>query len=212
MCINIHMDELTLRQQQVLAFIRSHLACTGRPPTRVEIAAALGFKSANAAQQHLRALAAKGAIALHPGHARGISLPEAAPGEAAPEPGIPLIGRVAAGAPVLAQANIEGRYALGETLFRPMPDYLLRVHGMSMCEAAIIDGDLVAVHATPTAANGEIVVARLDDEVTVKRFRRDGPRVWLLPANPDFTPIELDLREQSLAIEGRVVGVIRSLG
>jgi repressor LexA len=177
---------------------------SGVPPTRSELAQALGFRSVNAAESHLQALARKGVIELVPGTSRGIRLKDTE------EPGLPVVGRVAAGAPILAEQHIEDRYALDPALFHPRADYLLRVHGASMRDAGILDGDLLAVHGQPEAHNGEIVVARLGEEVTVKRFRRDGHHVSLLPENPDFSPIEVDLRDQSLVIEGIGVGVIRN--
>ncbi|BAU47324.1 LexA repressor [Sulfurifustis variabilis] len=193
-------DDLTPRQAQILALIRKLLEETGRPPTRAEIAEHFGFRSANAAEEHLRALARKGAIELS-GVARGIRLTEE---------GLPLVGRVAAGQPILAEQNVESHLRLDRKLFRPRADYLLRVKGMSMRDAGILDGDLLAVHKTPTAQPGQIVVARLDDEVTVKKFARRGTRVRLLPANPDFEPIEVDLRSDPFAIEGVGVGVLRN--
>jgi len=196
-------DTLTPRQQQVLALIRAHLEAQGSPPTRAEIAQALGFRSLNAAETHLRALARKGVIELIPGASRGIRLQEI-------QEGLPVVGQVAAGQPILAEQHIETHYRLDAALFHPPANYLLRVRGMSMREAGILDGDLLAVHRTPEAHNGQIVIARLDDEVTVKRFRRRGHRVSLLPENPDFAPIEVDLREQALEIEGIGVGVIRN--
>lgn len=196
---------LTARQAEVLALIRRNLKRTGMPPTRSEIAEALGFRSPNAAEEHLRALARKGAIELLPGASRGIRIL----GEQ-PAAGLPVVGRVAAGQPILAAEHIEEHHALDPALFRPRADYLLRVTGMSMRDAGILDGDLLAVHATPEAANGQIVVARVDDEVTVKRFRRRGNRVRLLPENPDFEPLEIDLRSRELFIEGLGVGVLRT--
>jgi len=205
-------DQPTPRQQQILDLIRHHLERYGAPPTRAEIAAALGFRSANAAEEHLRALARKGLIELASGTARGIRLPEERP----PGIGLPVVGRVAAGSPILAAEQLEGHYAVDPALFRPRADYLLRVRGLSMRDAGILDGDLLAVHRTPQAENGRIVVARLGDEVTVKRLRRSGRwphRVALLPENPDFDPIELDLRHDELVIEGVGVGLLRdSLG
>ncbi len=198
-------EALTERQRAVLTFIRETLQRDGLPPTRSEIAAALGFRSPNAAEEHLRALARKGAIELRPGASRGIRV--LAEGG---EDGLPVIGRVAAGQPVLAAAHVEDMLRIDPAAFRPRADYLLRVDGMSMRDAGIRHGDLLAVHATATADNGRIVVARLDDEVTVKRFRRRGQRVSLLPENPDFAPLEIDLRTQSLAIEGLAVGVLRT--
>ncbi len=199
-------DKLTARQLEVLAFIRSALKRGGLPPTRSEIASALGFRSPNAAEEHLRALARKGAIELLPGASRGIRILADMPEEAA---GLPVIGRVAAGQPLLAAAHMEDLLQIDPAAFRPRADYLLRVNGMSMRDAGILHGDLLAVHATAAAENGQIVVARLDDEVTVKRFRRHGQRVSLLAENPDFAPIEVDLRSQTLAIEGLAVGVVR---
>jgi len=201
---------LTPRQAEILELIRRHLAETGFPPTRAEIARRLGFRSANAAEEHLRALARKGAIELRPGTSRGIRLPA---GEVVAT-GLPVIGRVAAGSPILAAEHVEDRYAIDLRLFRPAADYLLRVRGSSMRDAGILDGDLLAVRATPEAENGQIVVARLGDEVTVKRLKRDrrSPhRVVLRAENPDFPPIELDLRREPLVIEGIGVGLVRNL-
>ena len=199
------MEELTPRQRQVLHFIQSSLAEQGLPPTRAEIAEALGFKSANAAEDHLRALQRKGVIELRPGASRGIQLKDSIRDQM----GLPLIGRVAAGRPILAEENIEARYQLDPQLFQPRPHYLLKVRGMSMRDAGILDGDLVAVHRTPEVRNRQIIVARLENEVTVKRYRQDGSIAWLLPENEDFEPMRIDLREQSLTIEGVVVGVLR---
>ena len=199
------MRPLTPRQSEVLAFIEEFIEQAGMPPTRAEIAHKLGFKSANAAEEHLRALKRKGAIELIPGTSRGIQLKTTAHGR----PGLPLVGRVAAGSPMLAEEHIEDYMSLDPGLFHPTPHYLLRVHGMSMKEAGILDGDLVAVHRTPEVRNRQIVVARLEDEVTVKRYRQEGKLVWLLPENPDFAPIKVDLNEQSLIIEGVVVGLLR---
>ena len=175
--------------------------------TEAEIAEALGFRSSNASEDHLRALARKGAIELVPGASRGIRLKDSL----REQMGLPLVGRVAAGQPILAQEHIEAHYQIDPSLFHPKPHYLLKVQGMSMKDAGILDGDLLAVHRTPEALNGQIVVARLDDEVTVKRFRRDGRRVVLLPENDDFEPITVDLQRQELVIEGLGVGVIRTL-
>ncbi len=199
------MDELTPRQSEVLDFIRSFREGTGMPPTRAEIARHLGFRSVNAAETHLRALARRGAIELVPGASRGIQLTAAAESS----PGLPLVGRVAAGQPMLATEHIERHYRLDPALFDIRPHYLLRVSGMSMRDAGILDGDLVAVCRTPEVRNGQIIVARLDDEVTVKRYRQSGRIVWLLPHNPDHEPIRVDLRHDPLVIEGVVVGVIR---
>jgi len=202
--------ELTPRQAQILAMIRQQVKDTGFPPTRAEIAEALGFKSANAAEDHLRALERKGAIELLPGTSRGIVLRSRA--RKVPD-GLPVVGRVAAGNPILAQEHVEDHYRVDPTLFHPRADYLLRVQGMSMRDVGILDGDLLAVHQTQEAQNGQILVVRLEDEVTVKRFRRSGRwphRVTLLPENPEFSPIEVDLREQELVIEGLCVGLLRT--
>jgi repressor LexA len=190
--------------------IRDRLAGRGLPPTRAEIAAHFGFRSPKAAEDHLRALARAGVIELLPGTSRGIRLLDTAPAAGAPEARLPLVGRVAAGAPVLAIEHIEDEYRVDPRLFRPRADYLLRVAGESMIDAGIFDGDLLAVQRTLDAANGQIVVARLEDEVTVKRFRRRGSQVTLLPANPAFDPIRVDLAREALTIEGVMVGVIRS--
>lgn len=192
------MDTLTRRQQEILALIRQSLADTGMPPTRAEIAAHFGFSSPNAAEQHLRSLAKKGVIELVAGVSRGIRLLE--------EQGIPVIGRVAAGSPMLAVENVERHLPLDPGLFSPRADYLLRVSGMSMRDAGIIDGDLLAVHRTAVARHGQVVVARLDDAVTVKRLELADGRIRLLPENPDFSPIEVT---GELAIEGLAVGVLR---
>lgn len=204
--------DLTSRQADILDFILRHRAEHGAPPTRAEIVTAFGFRSPNAAEDHLRALARKGAIALRAGTSRGIRVLDAAlPGKAAPD-GIPLVGRVAAGQPMLATESVETYYKLDRHLFHPAPDFLLRVQGWSMRDAGILPGDLLAVRRTPQAENGQIVVARLGDEVTVKRFERHGAIVRLLPAHPDFAPIRVDLERQELVIEGRAVGLIRDGG
>jgi len=197
------MAKLTARQQQVLDLIRRHIDDTGYPPTRADIARELGFRSANAAEEHLKALARKGAIEIIPGASRGIRLPE--------ERGLPIVGRVAAGSPVLAEEHIEDYCELPADFFRPAADYFLRVTGDSMVGIGICDGDLLAVHSTPVVNDGDVVVARLDDEVTVKRLRRgrERHRLQLLPENPDYAPIEVDLREQACVIEGLSVGVVR---
>ncbi|WP_177201184.1 transcriptional repressor LexA [Neptunomonas qingdaonensis] len=202
------MMKLTKRQEEVLECIRGHIDATGYPPTRAEIAAALGFKSANAAEEHLKALARKGAIEIIPGTSRGIRLPEL---ESESE-GIPVIGRVAAGSPILAQEHIEEHCTISADFFHPPANYLLRVHGTSMRDIGIMDGDLLAVHQCTEARNGQVVVARIDDEVTVKRFRKDGHMVYLIAENTEFSPIEIDLRKQELSIEGLGVGVIRQGG
>jgi repressor LexA len=199
------MRELTPRQKQILEMIQEFIAETGMPPTRAEIARQLGFKSANAAEEHLRALQRKGVLELLPGASRGIQLKDSLRDQM----GLPLVGRVAAGSPILAQEHIEAHYKIDPQLFSPKPHYLLRVHGMSMKNAGILDGDLVAVHRTPEVRSRQIIVARLDDEVTVKRYRQTGSLVSLLPENEDFEPIEVDLKVQALVIEGVVVGVIR---
>jgi repressor LexA len=199
------MRELTPRQSQILDMIQEFINETGMPPTRAEIARELGFKSANAAEEHLRALQRKGVLELVPGASRGIQLKDSL----REQMGLPLVGRVAAGSPILAQEHIEAHYKLDPALFNPKPHYMLRVHGMSMKNAGILDGDLVAVHRTPEVRSRQIVVARLEDEVTVKRYRQQGAVVWLLPENEEFEPIQVDLTHQSLVIEGVVVGVIR---
>lgn len=198
------MEQLTARQAQVLDLIRRHIEDTGYPPTRADIAKELGFRSANAAEEHLRALARKGAIEMVPGTSRGIRLPEGT--------GLPIVGSVAAGQPILAVENVEDHCEVPAGFFRPRADYLLRVQGESMRDVGIMNGDLLAVHRAATAENGQIVVARVDDEVTVKRLQRDGRsrhRLKLLAENPDFAPIEVDLREMAFSIEGLGVGVIR---
>jgi len=195
-------ENLTPRQAQILQLIRDAIEAAGYPPTRAEIARQLGFRSANAAEDHLRALERKGMITIEAGAARGIRLTEGL--------GIPLIGRVAAGQPILAEAHIQSRHQIDPGLFRPRADYLLKVRGMSMRDAGILDGDLLAVHKTAEARSGQIVVARLHDEVTVKRLRRRGSMVELLPENPDFAPITVDLKREALAIEGIAVGLVRN--
>ncbi|MEF8732927.1 MAG: transcriptional repressor LexA [Candidatus Accumulibacter meliphilus] len=192
---------LTPRQQEILDFIRNTLEILGAPPTRAEIASAFGFASHNAAEEHLKALAKKGIIVLEPGSARGIRLVE--------QLGLPLIGSVAAGSPILAVENVQRRYTVDPSLFKPRADFLLRVRGLSMINAGILDGDLLAVHRSSEARNGQIVVARLDDEVTVKRLRQQGGTIELIAENPDFEPIVVDSEAQTLAIEGIAVGVIR---
>ena len=197
------MIKLTARQEQVLQLIKSAIIDTGYPPTRAEIAKELGFKSANAAEEHLKALAKKGAIEMVAGASRGIRLVDAA------NDGIPVVGRVAAGNPVLAEENIEDYCEMPASFFKPHADYLLRVQGMSMKDIGILDGDLLAVHKTEQAKNGQVVVARIENEVTVKRFMQNKHIVELLPENEEFEPIIIDLREQPLDIEGLAVGVIR---
>ncbi|MEH6549684.1 MAG: transcriptional repressor LexA [Pseudomonadales bacterium] len=197
--------KLTARQSQVLELIKTHIEDTGFPPTRADIAREFGFKSANAAEEHLRALARKGAIEMVAGASRGIRLPP-------PEhQGIPIVGHVAAGYPVLAEEHVEDYCDVPPSLFSPRADFFLRVRGESMREAGILDGDLLAVHSTSEANSGQIVIARLDDEVTVKRLRTTKSKFQIIlePENPDFNPIEVDLREQHCSIEGISVGVIR---
>ena len=199
------MQELTARQQEILDLIRTHIEETGYPPTRAEIADKLGFKSANAAEEHLKALARKGAIEMVAGASRGIRLPEQQ------NQGIPIVGRVAAGSPILAEQHIEDYCNIPANFFHPRVDYFLQVRGDSMKDVGIMDGDLLAVHRTQQVNNGQIVVARIDNEVTVKRLKkgRSAHQVTLLPENADFQPIEVDMREQEYAIEGISVGVIR---
>lgn len=199
------MQGLTPRQSQILHMIQEFIVDSGMPPTRAEIAKELGFKSANAAEEHLRALQRKGVLELVPGTSRGIQLKDSLREQL----GLPLVGRVAAGSPILAEEHIETHYRLDPALFSPKPHYLLRVHGMSMKNAGILDGDLVAVHRTPEVRSRQIVVARVGDEVTVKRYRQEGSTVWLLPENEEFEPIQVDLNTQTMVIEGVVVGVIR---
>jgi repressor LexA len=199
------MDELTARQAQILEWIRDQIDANGMPPTRAEIAEALGFRSPNAAEDHLKALARKGAIEMLPGSSRGIRIIGSSFGS-----GLPLVGRVAAGSPMLAVENIEQRYQLDPQLFTPRANYLLRVRGASMKDAGILDGDLVAVHKTPEARNGQIVVARLNEEVTIKRLKRSGKQIQLIAENPDFKPIQVDPNEHQFVIEGLAVGVIRN--
>jgi repressor LexA len=201
------MKALTPRQAEVLALIKTNISDSGMPPTRAEIAHKLGFKSANAAEEHLKALAKKGVIEIIPGTSRGIRLREAALAE---ESGLPLIGKVAAGEPILAQEHIESHYQVDPALFHPRADFLLRVQGMSMKNIGILDGDLLAVHKTQQIVNGQVVVVRLDDDVTVKRFQRKGNQVWLLPENEALAPLAVDLSCQHLTIEGLAVGVIRT--
>ncbi|WP_444931442.1 transcriptional repressor LexA [Microbulbifer sp. SSSA002] len=198
------MTNLTARQTQVLDLIKAYLDETGYPPTRAEIAQELGFRSPNAAEEHLKALARKGAIEMVAGASRGIRIPDH-------QSGLPIVGRVAAGHPVLAAEHIEDYCDMPASFFHPPADYLLRVHGMSMRDAGILDGDLLAVQKTEQVRNGQIVVARIDDEVTVKRFRRKGNQatVQLLPENDDFELIQVDMRDKNFVIEGLAVGVIR---
>jgi repressor LexA len=205
------MDALTDRQSEILKLIRELTEVSGYPPTRAEIAQRMGFRSVNAAEQHLRALEKKGAIEIASGASRGIRVREGRPaGRVGRLLELPVIGRVAAGSPMLAQEHIQERYQIDPNLFTPRADYLLRVRGLSMRDAGILEGDLLAVHRTQEARTGQVVVARLADEVTVKRYRRRGHAVQLLPENPDFEAIEVDLRSEPLVIEGIAVGVIRN--
>ena len=202
---------LTARQQKVLDWIRRHLESTGMPPTRAEIAAGLGFRTASSAEDHLRALARKGALQMTPGASRGLRLKEVAE---LPGTGLPLVGRVAAGNPILATEHIEAHVRLDPALFTPRADYLLRVRGQSMKDVGIVDGDWLAVHRTTDARSGQIVVARLagrgGDEVSVKRLKRRGGQVLLVAENPDFAPIVVDPKQTALSIEGIAVGLVRN--
>lgn len=198
------MLKLTARQQQVLDIVKEHLNATGYPPTRAEIAQRLGFRSPNAAEEHLKALARKGAIEIIAGASRGIRLPESDT-----ETGLPVVGRVAAGSPILAQEQIEEFIELPPALFSPKADFLLQVQGLSMKDIGILEDDLIAVHRTDQVRNGDIVVARVGDDVTVKRYEKSGSKVTLYPENEDFEPIVVDLTQDEFAIEGLYVGVIR---
>ena len=202
-------NALTERQAEILRLVRELTEVSGYPPTRAEIAERMGFRSVNAAEQHLRALEKKGAIEISSGASRGIRVRDARPASRRLLE-LPVIGRVAAGAPMLAEENVQGHYQLDPNLFTPRADYLLRVRGMSMRDAGILEGDLLAVHRSSDVRTGQVVVARLGDEVTVKRYRRRGNTVLLEAENPDFAPIEVDLRRDALAIEGIAVGVIRN--
>ena len=198
------MERLTARQQQIFDLIKANLEDTGYPPTRAEIAQSLGFRSANAAEDHLRALARKGVIEMIPGASRGIRVVEQFNG-------IPIVGRVAAGDPILAEQNIEDYREIPSSTFHPHADYFLRVQGQSMVDVGIMDGDLLAVHQQPTAENQQIIVARVDGDVTVKRLKhtRSKHEIHLMPENRDYSPIIVDLRAQEFAIEGLAVGVVR---
>jgi repressor LexA len=223
------MLKLTARQEQILNLIRDAIENTGFPPTRAEIARELGFRSANAAEEHLQALARKGAIDLTPGTSRGIRLLDMSdsreirlgrslqsqamlPHPALMQLNLPLVGRVAAGSPILAQQHIEANYNVDRALFSAIPDFLLKVRGMSMRDAGILDGDLLAVKKTDQARNGQIVVARIGDEVTVKRYKKTGTLIELLPENPEFSPIRVNLEEEEFALEGLAVGLMRAWG
>lgn len=217
------MLKLTARQEQILNLIKSAIENTGFPPTRAEIAAELGFRSANAAEEHLQALARKGVIEISPGTSRGIRLRDTSAGKAQqgnqqmalPHPALmqlslPLIGRVAAGSPILAQEHIEKNYQVDPGIFSTKPDYLLKVRGMSMRDAGIFDGDLLAVKKTDQARNGQIIVARIGDDVTVKRYQKIGSQIELLPENSDFAPIQIKAGDENFALEGLAVGLLRS--
>jgi len=204
------MKELTKRQGEVLDVIKDQIAKTGMPPTRVELAKILGFKSANAAEEHLKALARKGAIEILSGTSRGIRLVSDHKDNEVPAEGLPLIGKVAAGEPILAQEHVETYYDVDPSLFHPAADFLLRVQGESMKDIGIMDGDLLAVHKTKNIHNGQVVIARVEDDVTVKRFYRDGKQITLKAENALFEPIKVDLEYQSFDIEGIAVGVIRT--
>lgn len=197
---------LTNRQQQIFDLIKGNIQETGMPPTRAEIAIFFGFKSANAAEEHLKALAKKGYIEMLPGTSRGIRLVE----QFNEDIGLPLIGRVAAGEPILAEEHIEEHYELNGDLFHPAANYLLRVNGESMKDIGILDGDLLAVHQTTDVQNGQVIVARVENDVTVKRFKREGNIVYLQAENEHFEPIKIDLTSQEFNVEGLAVGVIRN--
>lgn len=196
------MDTLTARQREILDFIKGWIQEQGMPPTRAEIAHAFGFRSANAAEEHLRALARNGAIELMDGASRGIRVAEPI--------GLPIVGRVAAGSPILAQQHIEDYLQIDPAFFHPRANFLLRVQGQSMRDCGILHGDLLAVKRAKTAESGQIVVARVEDDVTVKRLRQRGNIVTLLPENPDFEPIRVDLRQDNFNLEGIAVGIIRT--
>ncbi len=200
------MITLTQRQQQILDWIREYVKSTGIPPTRAELGAAMGFRSPNAAEDHLKALARKGAIELLAGASRGIRLKPSAD-----ETGLPLVGRVAAGSPILAAEHVDAHYRVDPHMFHPEAHYLLRIRGESMRDAGMMDGDLLAVHSTQVARDGQIIVARLGDEVTVKRFFRTGDQVRLQAENPDFQDILVNLQNQHLVVEGLGVGIIRTM-
>ncbi|HCH00910.1 MAG TPA: repressor LexA [Vibrio sp.] len=203
------MKPLTPRQQQIFELIKDKIDMTGMPPTRAEIARELGFRSANAAEEHLKALARKNVIEIIPGASRGIRIVQSEE-ELLEEQGLPLVGQVAAGEPILAQEHVESHYHVDPAMFRPQADFLLRVHGMSMKDIGIVDGDLLAVHKTQDVRDGQVVVARVDEDVTVKRLERKGSKVFLYAENEAFSPIEVDLTQQELTIEGLAVGIIRN--
>ena len=204
------MKPLTARQQEVYDFLKHHLETTGMPPTRAEISKELGFRSPNAAEEHLKALAKKGVIEIVSGASRGIRL-LLEDNNVEEEPGLPLIGRVAAGEPILAEQHIEGTYHVDPTMFKPQADFLLKVYGKSMKDIGILDGDLLAVHSTKDVRNGQVVVARIEDEVTVKRLERKGSIIYLHAENEEFAPIVVDLTQRPhFEIEGIAVGIIRN--
>lgn len=201
------MITLTQRQREILDWIREYVKGNGMPPTRAELCSAMGFRSPNAAEEHLRALARKGAIELLAGASRGIKLQQSADVD-----GLPLVGRVAAGFPILAAEHVDAHYRVDPRIFHPEAHYLLRIRGESMRDAGMMDGDMLAVHSTQVAHNGQIIVARVGDEVTVKRFFKVGDQVRLQAENPDFPDIKVNLNEQHLVIEGLGVGIIRAMG
>ncbi|AWP54113.1 transcriptional repressor LexA [Haemophilus influenzae] len=203
------MRPLTARQQEVLDLLKRHLETTGMPPTRAEISRELGFKSANAAEEHLKALSRKGAIEIIPGASRGIRILDNSSNDEFD--GLPLVGRVAAGEPILAEQHIEATYRVDADMFKPQADFLLKVYGLSMKNVGILDGDLLAVHSTKDVRNGQIVVARIEDEVTVKRLEKKGSIIYLHAENEEFDPIIVNLEEQkNFEIEGIAVGIIRN--
>jgi repressor LexA len=205
------MIKLTARQAQILNLIKDAIANTGFPPTRAEIARELGFKSVNAAEEHLQALARKGAIEISPGTSRGIRLLGNNAELRIPAMlSLPLIGRVAAGSPILAQQHVEANYNVDPAMFSAKPDFLLKVRGWSMRDAGIMDGDLLAVKKVEDASNGQIVVARIGDDVTVKRYKKNGDTIELWPENPDFNVITVDPQSDEFVIEGLAVGLLRS--
>lgn len=203
------MRPLTARQQEVLSLLKRHLETTGMPPTRAEISRELGFKSPNAAEEHLKALARKGAIEIIAGASRGIRILDDSANDE-PE-GLPLVGQVAAGEPILAEQHIEATYRVDASMFKPQADFLLKVHGQSMKNIGILDGDLLAVHSTKDVRNGQVIVARIEDEVTVKRLEKKGNVIYLHAENEEFSPIVVNLEEQeNFEIEGIAVGIIRN--
>jgi len=216
------MLKLTARQEQILNLIKDAIQNTGFPPTRAEIATELGFRSTNAAEEHLQALARKGVIEIAAGTSRGIRLLESelsnhitGPSFSLPHPAsiqfsLPLVGRVAAGSPILASEHIEASYQVDPALFSAKPDFLLKVRGMSMRDAGILDGDLLAVKKADSARNGQIIVARLGDDVTVKRYKKTGNQIELIPENPDYSTIKISDQEADFSLEGLAVGLMRN--